>query len=160
MRAVHSIINRTPSNILKEILLIDDYSDINGLHDSIESYINDHFKGIVKLYKTERREGLIRARLFGAHKATGEVLVFLDSHIEVNVDWLQPLLSRIKEDSTNVVMPIIDIINADTFTYSPSPIVRGGFNWGLHFKWENLPKGILRLIDCLCNLFSYPWRCF
>lgn len=22
-------------------------------------------------------------------------------------------------------------------------MVRGGFNWGLHFKWENLPTGTL-----------------
>lgn len=61
--------------------------------------------------------------------------------MEVNVNWSQPLLARIKENRTNVVMPVIDIINADTFAYSASPLVRGGFNWGLHFKWENLPTG-------------------
>lgn len=70
-----------------------------------------------------------------------KVLIFLDSHVEVNIGWIEPLLSRIKEKSSNVVMPIIDIINPDTFSYSPSPLVRGGFNWGLHFKWDSLPKG-------------------
>lgn len=61
----------------------------------------------------------------------------------MNIGWLEPLLSRIKTDYKNVVTPIIDIINADTFSYSSSPLVRGGFNWGLHFKWENLPKGTI-----------------
>lgn len=65
----------------------------------------------------------------------------MDSHVEVNVGWIEPLLSRIKEKSSNVIMPIIDIINPDTFSYSASPLVRGGFNWGLHFKWDSLPKG-------------------
>lgn len=40
-------------------------------------------------------------------------------------------------------MTVIDIINPDTFVYTPSPLVRGGFNWGLHFKWDNLPQGTL-----------------
>lgn len=70
-----------------------------------------------------------------------QVIIFLDSHVEVNVDWSQPLLAKIKENRKSVVMPVIDIINADTFTYTASPLVRGGFNWGLHFKWENLPVG-------------------
>lgn len=69
--------------------------------------------------------------------------------MEVNVNWSQPLLAEIKKDRKNVVMPIIDIINADTFAYTSSPLVRGGFNWGLHFKWENLPKG--RHIDKICK---------
>jgi len=89
------------------------------------------------------RSGLIRARLFGAKHATGQVLVFLDSHVEVNQNWLEPLLSRIKDSRTNVVTPIIDVINADTFDYTPSPLVRGGFNWGLNFKWDAIPRSEL-----------------
>ncbi|CAG4942090.1 unnamed protein product [Colias eurytheme] len=199
MRSVHSILDRTEQRYLKEIILIDDYSDIEGLHDKVQKavnelnsnmkkeeemletnnidadnivadYINDdnnveNFKkttdsstgkltksGLnIRLLKTSKREGLIRARLYGADNSVGEVLLFLDSHIEVNVNWLPPLLSRLSEGvdgvstrySPRVVAPIIDVINADTFDYTGSPLVRGGFNWGLHFKWDNLPKGTL-----------------
>lgn len=71
--------------------------------------------------------------------------MFLDSHVEVNKQWLEPILSRIAENRTvHVVMPIIDIINPDTLEYSSSHLVRGGFNWGLHFKWENIPRVMLK----------------
>lgn len=90
----------------------------------------------VMIVRSTRREGLIRGRALGASRASGDVLVFLDSHCEVNVDWLPPLLVPISENSQTVVCPLIDIINSDTFKYSPSPLVKGGFNWGLHFQWE------------------------
>lgn len=145
IRSVHSVLNRTPDHLLHEIILVDDYSDIGDLNVKIRDYVETNLKGKKKvvLYKTEQREGLIRARIFGARRASGKVLVFLDSHIEVNEGWLEPLLSRIYANPKRVVTPIIDIINADTFEYNPSPIVRGGFNWGLHFKWENLRTGTL-----------------
>ncbi|KAK6622122.1 hypothetical protein RUM44_001929 [Polyplax serrata] len=144
LRSVHSVLRRTPSYLLKEVILVNDFSDLAGLHHNVSNYIHSELTDKVKLFKSKKRLGLIRARIFGARKATGEVLVFLDSHIEVNVNWLQPLLSQISESRKNVVVPIIDIINADTFKYTSSPLVRGGFNWGLHFKWENLPKSTLK----------------
>ncbi|CAB3375722.1 Hypothetical predicted protein [Cloeon dipterum] len=139
LRSVHSVIDRSPKKLIHEIILVDDNSNLDNIHHEIEAYCKVHLP-IVMVVKTPRREGLIRARMFGAKKASGDVLVFLDSHIEVNRDWLQPLLARIQEDPKSVVTPIIDIINADTFQYTPSPLVRGGFNWGLHFKWENVPQ--------------------
>ncbi|KAF7988168.1 hypothetical protein HCN44_007662 [Aphidius gifuensis] len=145
IRSLESIINRTPDSILHEIILINDYSDSQQLHDDVKDYIDKNYhNGKIKLYKTNKREGLIRAKIFGAKKATGNVLVFLDSHIEVNEMWIEPLLSRIHESKNIITMPVIDIINCDTFKYSPSPLVRGGFNWGLHFKWDPLPVNTLK----------------
>ncbi|XP_069770949.1 polypeptide N-acetylgalactosaminyltransferase 11 isoform X3 [Narcine bancroftii] len=143
LRTVQSVLDRSPSNLLHEIILVDDSSDFINLKDELEEYIWKALPGKVKLVRNSEREGLIRGRMIGASHATGDVLVFLDSHCEVNELWLQPLLDPIMQDRKTVVCPVIDIINADTLIYSSSPIVRGGFNWGLHFKWDPVPASML-----------------
>lgn len=50
------------------------------------------------MLRTEHNEGLIRAKMFGAERAGGEVIIFLDSHCEVNERWIEPLLDRIHTD--------------------------------------------------------------
>ena len=62
--------------------------------------------------------GLIRARLAGARLAKADVLVFLDAHCECVTQWLEPLVQRIKENRTSVLVPIIDVIEAKNFYYS------------------------------------------
>lgn len=48
-----------------------------------------------KVLRTEKRSGLIRARLLGAKHVKGEVITFLDAHCECAEGWLEPLLARI-----------------------------------------------------------------
>lgn len=143
LRTVHSVLDRTPVYLLHEIILVDDHSELEELKDDLDRYVRAELQGKVRLVRNQKREGLIRGRMIGASHATGEVLVFLDSHCEVNQAWLQPLLAPIQKDRHTVVCPVIDIISADTLSYSPSPIVRGGFNWGLHFKWDPVPPSEL-----------------
>ncbi|XP_026148534.1 polypeptide N-acetylgalactosaminyltransferase 11 [Mastacembelus armatus] len=139
LRTVHSVLDRTPSELLHEIILVDDHSELDELQADLDRYVREELTRKVRLVRNQRREGLIRGRMIGASHATGQVLVFLDSHCEVNQAWLEPLLAPIQKDRHTVVCPVIDIISADTLAYSPSPIVRGGFNWGLHFKWDPVP---------------------
>nr|XP_002715124.1 inactive polypeptide N-acetylgalactosaminyltransferase-like protein 5 isoform X1 [Oryctolagus cuniculus] len=137
LRTLSSVVNLTPSHLLEEIILVDDMSEFDDLKEELDQKLED-FRGVVKLIRNKRREGLIRARLIGAAHASGDVLVFLDSHCEVNKVWLEPLLSVIAKDPHTVVCPIIDVIDEMTLEYKPSPIVRGTFNWMLQFKWDNV----------------------
>ncbi|PNI28172.1 GALNTL5 isoform 10 [Pan troglodytes] len=73
-----------------------------------------------------------------AKSMLGDVLVFLDSHCEVNRVWLEPLLHAIAKDPKMVVCPLIDVIDDRTLEYKPSPLVRGTFDWNLQFKWDNV----------------------
>lgn len=58
--------------------------------------------------------------------------------------WLEPLLQRVAEDETNVVCPVIDVINDKTFEYHHRPglsvINVGGFDWNLQFDWHAVPQ--------------------
>ncbi|PAV76824.1 hypothetical protein WR25_25941 [Diploscapter pachys] len=137
IRMVNSIIDRSPLELIQEILLIDDSSEWPDATLAANDYKEkDPMWGIVKLIRTTKNEGLIRAKVFGAKQARGDTLLFLDSHCEVNEHWLEPLLERIQEDNHRVVCPIIDIIDSETMRYVESPVCKGGFNWGLTFKWD------------------------
>jgi polypeptide N-acetylgalactosaminyltransferase len=71
------------------------------------------------------------ARTEGALIATGDTLTFLDSHIECNLGWAEPLMARIKQDKKHVVMPIIDSIDPDSFVYRGGGVKLLGFTWTL-----------------------------
>ncbi|VDM56919.1 unnamed protein product [Angiostrongylus costaricensis] len=137
IRMINSIVDRTPLELIQEILLVDDGSEWPEASLQAADYQRKHPQwNMVKFLHTPSNLGLIRAKVFGARKARGEVLVFLDSHCEVNQNWLQPLLERIREKPNRVVCPIIDVIDLDTMKYVESPVCKGGLNWGLTFKWD------------------------
>ncbi|KAF4525650.1 hypothetical protein B566_EDAN001250 [Ephemera danica] len=144
IRTVHSVLNHSPPNLLKEIILVDDFSDREELHGKLEYYLRTRLpQEKVKLIRLPERSGLIRARLAGARAATADVLVFLDSHCEVIVQWLEPLMQRIKEKRTAVLIPIIDVINDKNFEYShvsSDNFEVGGFTWSGHFTWVHVPE--------------------
>ncbi|CAJ0581165.1 unnamed protein product, partial [Mesorhabditis spiculigera] len=134
LRTVSSVINRSPREALKEIILVDDFSNRTFLKKPLNEFAK-MAPVTIKIIRSKLRVGLIRARLMGAQEAVGQVLTFLDSHCECTKGWLEPLLARIKEDRKAVVCPVIDVVNDRTFQYQKGiEIFRGGFNWSLQFR--------------------------
>lgn len=97
----------------------------------------EHFTRLIKLilcFFSDYRLGLIRARLAGARLAKADTLVFLDAHCECVVHWLEPLMERIKEKPTSVLVPIIDVIEAKNFYYSTNGYDTFQVSSSLHLK--------------------------
>uniref|UniRef100_A0A7E4ZZ18 Polypeptide N-acetylgalactosaminyltransferase n=1 Tax=Panagrellus redivivus TaxID=6233 RepID=A0A7E4ZZ18_PANRE len=141
LRTVHSVLERTPDNLLHEIILVDDFSDMEHTKKALEEYMGQFKK--VKILRLDKREGLIRARLRGAAIAKGTVLTYLDSHCECMDGWVEPLLDRINRDKKTVVCPVIDVIDDNTFEYHYSKAFFtnvGGFDWSLQFNWHPIPE--------------------
>ncbi|CAD6185997.1 unnamed protein product [Caenorhabditis auriculariae] len=141
LRMLNGIFAKTPANLLKEIVIYEDASDEeHQLNGHLEKY--GKIKGVsdkLVIARNQYRQGLIRAKVHASRLATGEVIVFMDSHCEVADRWLEPLLQPIKENPKSVVLPVVDLINPVTFEYSKSMVAKSGFDWGLNFKWIYLP---------------------
>uniref|UniRef100_A0A8C1H7R4 Polypeptide N-acetylgalactosaminyltransferase n=1 Tax=Cyprinus carpio carpio TaxID=630221 RepID=A0A8C1H7R4_CYPCA len=142
LRTVYSVLHTSPAAFLKEIILVDDASTAEHLHEKLEEYVKS--LKIVKVVRQLERKGLITARILGASKAQGEILTFLDAHCECFYGWLEPLLARIVEEPTAVVSPELSTIDLNTFQfYKPVASARaqnrGNFDWSLTFGWEAIP---------------------
>ncbi len=100
----------------------------------LEAYIST-LPSKVRLIRSHKRLGLIRARTLGSEYASGDVLIFLDSHCEANPGWAEPILARIQEDHTVVICPVIDAISHETLQYNGGSGVGavGSFHWTLDF---------------------------
>ncbi|KAI7798552.1 polypeptide N-acetylgalactosaminyltransferase 4 [Triplophysa rosa] len=140
LRTIHSVLETTPAILLKEVILVDDFSDRGYLKSQLAQYVSNLDR--VRLIRTKKREGLVRARLIGATYATGHVLTFLDCHCECVPGWIEPLLERIAENETTIICPVIDTIDWNTFEFymqTDEPMV-GGFDWRLTFQWHSVPE--------------------
>lgn len=128
--------------LLDLYLQVDDFSDKEDLASNLDAAIQK-FNGKVRIIRNTEREGLIRTRSRGAQEATGDVIVFLDAHCEVNLNWLPPLLAPIYRDSTVMTVPIIDGVDHTNFEYRPvygkGSHYRGIFEWGMLYKENELP---------------------
>lgn len=61
--------------------------------------------------------------------------VFIDAQVEVNVNWLPPLLEPIALNPKVITTPIIDSFRYDTFEYRKlDDGGRGIFNWDLQYR--------------------------
>lgn len=69
LRSIRSIIDRSPVSLLKEIILVDDNSDVVFLGNVLNDIWQKHSSIPIEIVRSNERIGLIRARLLGAKQA-------------------------------------------------------------------------------------------
>uniref|UniRef100_A0A8B9PRY1 Polypeptide N-acetylgalactosaminyltransferase 5 n=1 Tax=Apteryx owenii TaxID=8824 RepID=A0A8B9PRY1_APTOW len=139
LRSVHSVLSRSPPHLIEEVILVDDFSTKDYLKEKLDKYMSQFPK--VKILHLKERHGLIRARLAGAEIAKGDVLTFLDSHVECNVGWLEPLLERVHLSRAKVACPVIEVISDKDMSYmTVDNFQRGIFTWPMNFGWRQIPQ--------------------
>uniref|UniRef100_A0A8B9F3Q2 Polypeptide N-acetylgalactosaminyltransferase 5 n=1 Tax=Amazona collaria TaxID=241587 RepID=A0A8B9F3Q2_9PSIT len=142
LRSVHSVLSRSPPHLIEEVILVDDFSTKKYLKEKLDKYMSRFPK--VKILHLKERHGLIRARLAGAEVAKGAILTFLDSHVECNVGWLEPLLERVRLSRTKVACPVIEVISDKDMSYmTVDNFQRGIFTWPMNFGWRQIPQEII-----------------
>lgn len=85
-----------------EIIVVDDGST-DGSSSFIEREIDDPR---IHLYKTERL-GSANSKNFGAQKAQGEFICFLDAHVLFPKNWWEPLIHQLGKENVGIVAPAL-----------------------------------------------------
>lgn len=132
-----SVLTYTPSELLDEILMVDDGNAVAWQHHT--QLTNLHPK--VRVHRNEERQGLIRSKVIGSKLVTSPVIIFMEPHCIVNPQWMEPLLMQLiqSDGHSTVVMPVLDIIPEDNFNdYKVANHHIGGFDWSLTFNWMSL----------------------
>lgn len=135
VRTVHSILDRSPPNLVKEIVLVDDCSYLPHTKTQLDEYFSTFPK--VRVLRAAERQGLIRARLLGARNTTASIITFLDAHVECTVGWLEALLDPVARNSTTIAIPTIDWIDEHDMHLRTenAPGYYGAYDWDLNFGW-------------------------
>ncbi|KAM7414147.1 hypothetical protein PAMA_019121 [Pampus argenteus] len=150
-RALRSIIDRTPQNLLKEIILVDDSSSNEDLKEDLDLYVKslEQQNPSLRITRVRHKEqqGLAYARISGWEAATADVIAILDAHIEVHEMWAEPLLTQIKADRTVVVSPVFDKVNFDDLKVIQYFPAAHAFDWALWCMYEGFMPEYYKLND-------------
>uniref|UniRef100_A0A182W990 Ricin B lectin domain-containing protein n=1 Tax=Anopheles minimus TaxID=112268 RepID=A0A182W990_9DIPT len=136
VRTVHSILDRTPKALIREIILVDDFSNLANLRTQLDEYFNSY--PLVRILRSPKRLGLIRARMYGARNASSDFLTFLDAHCECMNGWLENQLDVVMRDPHSIALPTIDWIDEHNLKLvsDRAPVFYGAMGWGLDFQWR------------------------
>ena len=80
--------------LIGSLYMVSFYTFIVHLKRQLDDYVATNLPKVRVLHMEPPRKGLMAARSYGARNATGQILVFMDAHVEVNVNWLPPLLGK------------------------------------------------------------------
>jgi hypothetical protein len=142
VKTVRSLGERTPKDVLLEVIVVDD-----GSTPPLEEYFKENGADVlekypVKFVRHETFTGLINAKKQGGDRAKGDVLTFLDCHVlprdyGEGKSWSDGIMSRISGNYRRIVVPSITDLEHTTWTEigRPPGIAKCYLSFDVDFIW-------------------------
>jgi len=137
LKTVRAVFESTPSEVLHEIIVVDDGSDPPLGDDPITPDLQRKYR--VKILRHKETVGLIGAKQDGGAAATGDIIVFFDCHVAPQPGWHSSFLRLVGENYRRIVVPMITNLDIDSWTQSDSGggMAKCYLTWDADFKWFN-----------------------
>lgn len=133
---VRSILMHTPGHLLRDIIIVDDASR----DQPVRKYMTRTYHKVTVVYNRGRGLGVAGARMAGAEKATGDVMIFLDSHMEVTERWSEPFLLQLQNHPESVATAVIEGLEDGKWdSMHPNLYLVTIRAKDLEFKWTGSP---------------------
>ncbi|KAK2167002.1 hypothetical protein LSH36_32g00042 [Paralvinella palmiformis] len=129
----------------------------------LENYCSAVFGDKVRIMRTNKTIGLIKARLLGARMARGDVIIPLDAHMEVQETWLVALLYEIRRNNKTLATSMLDWmkpLRKDIWSYQMgSNSYMCVFTWDMGFGFGYPRPEILEKQE-KHPMTAFPWAIY
>eukprot|EP00435_Cladocopium_sp_Y103_P033432 s812_g8.t1 len=136
---VERFCRRTPPEVLKEIIVVDDGSNppLEELFQKDDKRLDQDPACRVRFLRHEKTTGLMAAKLTGGREALGDVIAFIDCHCAPQMHWHQEILEQVRINPRRMVVPAITDLDMDTFDEKKDSQVNAKcyLTFDADFKW-------------------------
>ena len=115
LRTAYSVLEMSPPELLKEVILVDDGSVNPELIAKVDLHVANVEK--FRLVRNENSLGLMGARQRGIENTRADYFIVMDGHMEVAPGWLEPVVYRLTQEPNALLCSHIGVIRHDNFEY-------------------------------------------
>eukprot|EP00747_Dinoflagellata_sp_TGD_P169411 gnl/TRDRNA2_/TRDRNA2_198348_c0_seq1.p1 gnl/TRDRNA2_/TRDRNA2_198348_c0~~gnl/TRDRNA2_/TRDRNA2_198348_c0_seq1.p1 ORF type:complete len:556 (-),score=86.13 gnl/TRDRNA2_/TRDRNA2_198348_c0_seq1:323-1990(-) len=133
---MRSIVSNTNMDLIDEVMWVSDGNKPNKVFANELRAL--HAK--VRIHENPKNLGLIVTKMQASKLAKGAIIIFLEPHVLVGVDWMEPLLDRLEVEPKALVMPALDVLR-DDLSHQSAEYGHWRFEWNLNVVYTN-PLGM------------------
>lgn len=115
VQTVRSFCERTPTEILGEILIVDDGSTPSVSQTLTSANLKGHCPW--RILRHEKPRGLMNAKQTGGDAAVGRYIGFFDCHVAPAIDWHKEIIQLLDQKPERLVVPMIGDLDLDTYDF-------------------------------------------
>jgi len=161
VKTARKIVERTPSEYLREVIVVDDGSEPPIADAFDEDGADEEWRRTskIRMLRHESTQGLMNAKQTGGDAALGDIYVFFDCHVSPQPNWHREIVQLISENPKRMVVPSITDLDIDTWEEKSDSLVNTKcyLTWDADFNWFEDPSPYVPVMSGGLLALSAEW---